>query len=77
MLERVHVQYWDACSLLTNANLNLHLNLYTTGATHNSGGVGEGVAFGGVRTTQCTACWSGSGIPQGFLPRLAGRLDGS
>ena len=70
MLERVHVQYWDACSLLTNANLNLHLNLYTTGATHNSGGVGEGVAFGGVRLLSAQPAGLGAEFLKGFCPDL-------
>ena len=53
-------------------NLSLNLNVYTSVARsdYNSGGRG-------VRTTVCAAGVSGGRTPQGFLPRLAGRSDGS
>lgn len=49
----------------------LYLNLYITVAKsdYNSG-------WGGVQTTVCTDHRSQCRIPQGFLPQLAGLLDG-
>ena len=62
-----HCHYSEELSWWQTGSGFVHLS---THSDYNSNG-------GGVTTTASTACLSGSRIPYGFLPQLAGRLHGS
>ena len=57
-------------------NLNLNLSVFTTVAASDYN-IFFFLGGGEVQTTVCTACWPGSRIAQGCVPRLAVRLAGS